>query len=90
MLSRTSESKKLQKAGTVFKILKNGKNNYAVQQKRACPPKHIISERLLTLYTNAYYLHTLELRSGKSSKSSREVLKVTLRQKKERLKIDES
>ena len=52
----------LQKAGTVLKILKNVKNSYAVQQKRACPPKHIISERLLALSTDAYYLHTLELR----------------------------
>ena len=52
----------LQKASTVLKILKKYKNSYAVQQKRACPPKHTISERLLTLSTDAYYLHTLELR----------------------------
>ena len=52
----------LQKASTVFTILKNVENSYAVQQKRACLPKHIISERLLTLSTDAHYLHTLELR----------------------------
>ena len=74
--------KNVAKGGTVFKILKNVKNSYAVQQKRACPPKHTISERLLTLSTDAYYLHTLELRYGKSSKNSREVLKVALKQTK--------